>query len=109
MLTQVINSVKPVFDKKEVLFAFYDHMSTGHFRVCKTYNKLSDWYRWPGMYKNIKEYVRQCSVCAQNKGRQNTAASAINPLPICKDFLVSGCRPDAQVSWVLPREYVESS
>ena len=36
------------------------------------------------MYKDIEEYIKQCSVCAQNKGRQNTAASVIYPLPIPK-------------------------
>ena len=42
ILIQVINSVKLVFDKREVLLTFHDHMSAGHFGVWKTYNKLSD-------------------------------------------------------------------
>ena len=33
MLTQVINSVEPVFDKKKVLFNFHNHMSSGHFEI----------------------------------------------------------------------------
>ena len=36
------------------------------------------------MYKDIKEYIKRCSVCAQSKGRQNIIASAIHPLPIPK-------------------------
>ena len=50
MLTQVINSIELVFDKKKVLFNFHDHMSSGHFGIWKTFNHLRDWYNWPDMY-----------------------------------------------------------
>ena len=43
------------------------------------------------MYKDVEQYVAQCAVCMQNKGRQNQPSGAIHPLPVPK-------RPWADIS-----------
>src|SRR5947209_20384471 len=45
---------------------------------------MRDWYNWPRMYQDVEQYVKQCSVCTQNEGHQNTATGAIHPLPVPK-------------------------
>ena len=37
---------------------------------------------WKGVYDDVRDYVRSCVSCAQNKASQQTAADFLRPLPI---------------------------
>lgn len=39
----------------------------GHFGVEKTFAKISRYYAWPNMYKDIKNFVESCQVCVQKR------------------------------------------
>src|SRR5947209_18792383 len=80
--TLVFKAIQPGVDRKKVLYNFHDHATAGHFGVRKTYKRIRDWYNWPGMYRDVEQYVARCSVCAQNKGHQNQPSGAIQPLPV---------------------------
>src|SRR5437588_12598203 len=69
--TLVFKSIEPGVNRKTVLYNFHDHSTAGHFGVHKMYKRIWDWYNWPDMYKDVKQYVAQCEVCAQNKRHQN--------------------------------------
>jgi hypothetical protein len=62
-----------------------DHHSSslaGHFGVAKSYEFLKRSYYWPCMLKDVKEYVRACVSCQQNKVEQLKLAGLLQPLPI---------------------------
>uniref|UniRef100_A0A8C6LI56 Gypsy retrotransposon integrase-like protein 1 n=1 Tax=Nothobranchius furzeri TaxID=105023 RepID=A0A8C6LI56_NOTFU len=42
--------------------------------------KRSFW--WPSIYKDVKEYVLACHVCAQHKGNNHSPAGLLCPLPV---------------------------
>nr|XP_054597200.1 uncharacterized protein LOC129163471 [Nothobranchius furzeri] len=42
--------------------------------------KRSFW--WPSIYKDVKEYVLACHVCAQHKGNNRSPAGLLCPLPV---------------------------
>lgn len=52
---------------KETLANFYDHPFFAHLGVAKTYKKIAERYYWPGMYKEIKNYVTSCTSCQKRK------------------------------------------
>uniref|UniRef100_A0A8C6KLF6 Gypsy retrotransposon integrase-like protein 1 n=1 Tax=Nothobranchius furzeri TaxID=105023 RepID=A0A8C6KLF6_NOTFU len=37
---------------------------------------------WPSMYRDIKEYISACQVCARNKGTNQPPSGLLKPLPI---------------------------
>src|SRR5437660_652752 len=80
--TLVLKAIQPGVDKKKVLYNCHDHATAGHFGVRKTYKRIRDWYNWPGMYRDVEQYVARCSICAQNKGHQNQPSGAIQSLPV---------------------------
>src|SRR5947209_7593783 len=80
--TLVFKAIQAGVDKKKVLYNFHDHATAGHFGVRKTYKRIRDWYNWPGMYKDVEQYVARCAVYTQNKGRQNQPSRAMHPLPV---------------------------
>jgi hypothetical protein len=50
--------------------------------VAKSYEFLKRNYYWPGMLKNVKEYVRAYVSCQQNKVEQLKPTRLLQPLPI---------------------------
>lgn len=57
-------------DKKlrmDMLHDFHDSAIAGHLGIVRTMNILSLHYYWPGMTKDVKDYIRSCSVCQRNK------------------------------------------
>lgn len=55
--------VVPDHSKERVLHDAHDTPEAGHMRVDKTYRRLQLYYYWPGMYKNVVEYVESCLDC----------------------------------------------
>lgn len=50
-----------------LLEQFYSSMIGDHEGVFKTYKQMSKELFWPGMKSVITEFVRQCTICQQNK------------------------------------------
>ena len=54
---------------------------TGHFGQDKTFSLVSNFYFWPKMQHDVKQFVEGCRICEHAKGRsQNTGL--YQPLPI---------------------------
>lgn len=49
--------------KVGVLHDAHDTPEAGHMGVDKTYHRLQLYYYWPGMYKDVVEYVKSCLDC----------------------------------------------
>jgi hypothetical protein len=72
--------VVPTTLKHEILLNYHDSLLTGHGGFDRTFHLIRLKYYWTRMYNEIREYVKSCQQCQQNKkSAQNPAP--LNPLP----------------------------
>ena len=64
-----------------LLRAFHDLPIAGHSGYFKTY-KLVQERTWKVLKTDVLQYVRECSVCQQNKQEHTYPAGLLQPLPI---------------------------
>jgi hypothetical protein len=50
-----------------IIHDFHDASIAGHLGVARTTTSVSEFFYWPGLSRDIKDYVRSCSVCQRNK------------------------------------------
>lgn len=51
-----------------VLQRFHDDKYAAHLGAKKTAARVQENYFWPGLERDVRRYVANCSVCAANKG-----------------------------------------
>ncbi len=68
--------------KTQILNECHDSRTAGHTGVEKTTELVARRFYWPGMYREIDEYVRSCHVCQSNKPSNQSPAGLLQPLPI---------------------------
>lgn len=80
--------------RERVLKEVHDNPSAGHMGIRKTITRATARYYWPGMFRDIKRYVRQCTTCQMYKPSQQKAAGrmltqiAEEPWStVCADFV----------------------
>lgn len=79
--------VMPKKNRRMLLKQCHDDVISGHLGVYKTYNRLLTHYYWPGMQRDVRDYVRKCTVCARYK-------------PVCKKTPGEmGKRPNIERCW----------
>ncbi|KAI5720182.1 hypothetical protein M8J77_003074 [Diaphorina citri] len=47
----------------------HDAEEAGHSGIIRTYNRITRYYYWPGMFNDIANYVRSCKLCQSSKAR----------------------------------------
>ena len=72
----IINQlVIPKHMRREYLVSIHDGLgSGGHLGLNKSYDKMLNRYWWPGMYKEMEEWIKTCEYCQRRKGRRQPAA-----------------------------------
>ena len=55
----------------EILHAFYDHPTAGHFGRDKTWYRLKDRCFWPNMYRDVVQYIHSCTSCMRYNIRRH--------------------------------------
>ena len=73
--------VLPKQCRKVVLRLAHAVPMAGHLGVANTKNRLLQRYYWPGIFKDIAEYIRSCGVCQKSNPRQPARAEMI-PMPL---------------------------
>ena len=68
--------------KRTILRELHDANYAGHVGSDKTIDNVQRMYWWPGMHIAIREYVRGCQICQQDKHLQHSLAGKLMPLPI---------------------------
>ena len=53
--------------------------------IKKTTKSIEASYWWPGMAKEIEEYVRSCDLCQRNKPRNKAPAGLLTQRPLPED------------------------
>lgn len=65
----------------------HDSPETCHGGSAKTMKRLQEWYYWPNMPTEVKEYVRQCEVCAtSNVPNKQMRPTMGQPIEVCRSF-----------------------
>jgi hypothetical protein len=68
--------------QKQLLEYIHSNPTTGHSGYHKTIDRAKADFYWNGMHKDIKKFVRECSVCQENKHETTHPAGLLQPLPI---------------------------
>jgi hypothetical protein len=71
----VLQVVVPREHRANVLKQYHDSPMGGHKQVQNTYTSIREKYYWPGMFKEISNWVKSCEGCARadrSKQRRNT-------------------------------------
>ena len=76
----VVRVVLPVSRRQQVLKMGHSSPIAGHFGVKKTHAKISRHFVWPGLWSEVKAYVRTCEGC-QLAAKQHKSRAPLQPLP----------------------------
>lgn len=66
----IVTERKIIRDKErqmEIIRQFHDHPLNGHLGVNRTCDKISQYYSWSAMRKQVREYIKKCGACQRNK------------------------------------------
>ena len=72
--------VVPEAKKSEVLYRYHDSKEGGHDGYQKTMLAISEYFWWPKMLSEIKQYCKECQVCLKAKGAINSTHGLSRPL-----------------------------
>ena len=98
----ILKLLVPVKLRRKILQLCHDAIFSGHFGVRKTISRVRQRFHWYGLRADVKQHIRVCEVCCQNKLplRKYRAAMAnfrvgapmdrvgidlLGPLPLTKD------------------------
>ena len=74
--------VVPASLKHDVLLSYHDSLLAGHQGFDRTYHLIRLKYFWLRMYNEIKQYVKSCLQCQQNKKDKHSQHKApLQPIP----------------------------
>jgi hypothetical protein len=68
--------------RKTLMREAHDAKYSGHLGFKKTYDLLHRHYWWPGMRKDVQNYVQTCESCQRNKSNTHAPAGPLQPLPV---------------------------
>lgn len=71
--------VLPSIVRTAVLKLAHDHIMGGHLGVNKTFQRVSQYFYWPGLRRSVANYCRLCREC-QLVGKPN---QVVRPVPFC--------------------------
>ena len=68
---EVFQAIIPDSERRRVLEMCHDNKTSGHLGVTKTLAKIRQRYYWPGLQRDVHQYVAGCETCTKRK----------NPIP----------------------------
>lgn len=69
--------VVPTHERKEILRSYHDDPTAGHYGIQHTLHRIVTRYFWPGMAREIGEYVRSCIECQRYKAGNRKPAGLL--------------------------------
>ena len=79
----VMRVVLPVGRRLQVMQLAHCHLAAGHFGFKKSFGKIAGHFLWPGMWGQIRQFVKTCALCQRAAAQPNTRVP-LHPLP-CVD------------------------
>lgn len=71
--------VVPYHMRARILQECHDRPQAGHLGIAKTHWRAAKLYYWPGMYRDILQYVRRCEICQQVKPNNEAPNGLMRP------------------------------
>jgi hypothetical protein len=68
-------------ESRNTLLALH-HDAQNHFGVSKTAHAINRDYFWPGISRDVENYIKSCVSCARNKSSTQAPAGFLHPMPI---------------------------
>lgn len=68
--------------RKQIISLHHDTPFAGHFMKEKTVNLIRQSYWWPGMSRDVQNFVQSCDSCQRNKTSPMKPAGLLQPLPV---------------------------
>ena len=73
----------------DVLHSYHDELGAGgHQGIFKTFQKIKKFYYWPGMYKDVVQYVKSCTDCSSAKRAPDYAGISPGNIVATRPFQV---------------------
>lgn len=79
----------PKSKRNSILLEIHDSIAeAAHSGYHRTYNRIAaNYYYWPRMSREIKEFVTSCDICQKAKPRHHAPFGLLNSIPIpCNPF-----------------------
>ena len=77
-------------DRRKIMRLAHDDPMAGHYGATRTVEKICRRFSWPGMRKDVEEYIRECVICQRAKIRRQKKIGLLQPLP----------EPDGPWQWI---------
>ena len=68
--------------KVQLLAYVHANPTAGHSGYHKTVHRAKADFYWEGMRRDIKQFIKECSICQENKHETTLPAGLLQPLPI---------------------------
>lgn len=76
--------VVPAEKRHQLVFDNHDSPLGAHFGIEKTYQRLRLRYFWPGMYKDVEDFVSHCSTCRAFKHPNKPTPGLLGNPKVCR-------------------------
>ena len=70
---EILQIVVPKFAFRPIVKDAHQHV--GHLGIAKTFEMIQRKFYWPGFFKDVEEFCKNCEVCARNKSCSETTMS----------------------------------
>src|SRR6266542_2865725 len=67
-----------------LMYTFHNDLTAGHLGYKRILQKLSERYYWPGMAKDVNQYIAACYQCQMKKPMQKI--NELHPIPLSRLF-----------------------
>jgi hypothetical protein len=68
--------------KRDIMEAFHDTLSAGHYGIAKTCKAIQKLFFWTSMREDIARYVTICVSCARNKARRHAPYGRLQTISV---------------------------
>ena len=59
--------IAPCDKRDDILAVALSHFSGGHFGMFKTHQRILEKFWWPGMFEDVKTFIKNCEICVKVK------------------------------------------
>lgn len=72
--------------RTRLLREFHESAFGGHSGILRTFKRVQQLFDWPGLKKDVTNFIRSCDTCQRNKADTRSPAGLLAPLPIPKQI-----------------------
>ena len=85
-----VQLVLPTPLREDIMRVYHDEILGGHCGYLKTFHKIAQWYWWPNMQTDIKNWVKECTTCQAYAKVQRHKMGKMAPIIVRNPFEVMG-------------------